>query len=100
MRAVSTQTSFENEQASRRNRWAVLLRRVFDIDALRCPCCGSTLRLIAAIEDPAVARKILECLELPARAPPFEPASANDVPDPAYGEATWEFDQTPSYDKP
>ncbi len=26
--------------------------------------------------------------------------SANDGPDPAYGEATWEFDQTPSYDKP
>jgi hypothetical protein len=55
--------------ASRRKRWALLLQRVFEVDALRCPRCGSTLRLIAAIEDPAVARKILECLGLPARAP-------------------------------
>ncbi len=38
---------------------AVLLQRVFNIDALTCPRCGSTLRLIAAIEDPAVARAIL-----------------------------------------
>jgi hypothetical protein len=85
---------------SRRNRWALLLQRVFDIDALTCPRCGSTLRLIAAIEDPAVARKILECLGLPARAPPLEPASADDGPDPPYQEAAWPFDQTPAYDKP
>jgi hypothetical protein len=78
----------------------LLLQRVFDIDALRCPRCGSTLRLIAAIEDPAVARKILECLDLPARAPPLEPASVDDGPDQAYQEAAWQFDQTPAYDKP
>jgi hypothetical protein len=29
------------------------------------------MRLVAAIEDPDVARKILECLDLPARAPPL-----------------------------
>ena len=86
--------------ASGRNRWALLLQRVFDIDALRCPLCGSTLRLIAAIEDPAVARRVLECLGLPARAPPLEPASANDGPDQAYEEAAWDFDQTPAYEKP
>ncbi len=85
---------------SRRNRWALLLQRVFEIDALTCPRCGSSLRLIAAIEDPAVARKILEGLGLPARAPPLEPASGNDGLDPAYEEAAWEFDQTPAYDKP
>jgi len=32
------------------------------------------MRLVAAIEDPDVARKILECLNLPARAPPLAPA--------------------------
>ena len=85
---------------SRRNRWALLLQRVFEIDALRCPRCVSTLRLMAAIEDPAVARKILKCLGLPARAPPLEPASAHDGPDHAHEEATWQFDQTPAYDKP
>ena len=44
------------------------------VEALRCPRCGSTMRLIAAIEHPMVARKILECPKLPARAPPLVPA--------------------------
>ena len=86
--------------ASRRRRWARLLQRVFDIDALACPRCGCTLRLIAAIEDPAVAHRILECLGLPARAPPLEPAPLDDGSEQAYEEASWEYDQTPSYDKP
>ena len=86
--------------ASRRNRWASLLQRVFEVDALRCPRCGSTLRLIAAIEDPGVARKILECLGLAARAPPLEPASSSDGSDQADPDAAWEFDQTPAYDEP
>jgi hypothetical protein len=56
-----------------RVRWAALLQRVFEIEALRCPRCGSTMRLISAIEDPDVARRILECMRLPARAPPLAP---------------------------
>jgi len=80
-----------------RMRWAVLLQRVFEVagqlrwpcpseskihwDALRCPRCGSTMRLLAAIEDPEVARRILECLELPARAPPLgKVAGPHDEP--------------------
>ncbi|NOR67929.1 MAG: hypothetical protein GQ528_11300 [Woeseiaceae bacterium] len=83
--------------ARRRYRWAELLQRVFEIDTLRCPRCGSTLRLIAAIEDPAVAGKILECLKLPARSPPIETASwAAIPPDPIAPnrDADWEFDQS------
>jgi hypothetical protein len=67
-------------ESRRRPRQAELLQRVFEIDALRCPRCGSTLRLIAAIEDPVVARRILECLKFPARAPPLEPASRAAIP--------------------
>jgi hypothetical protein len=88
--------------SARRTRWAALLQRVFDIDALRCPRCGSTLRLLAAIEDPAIARRILECMGLPARAPPtsapppsggpFEPA-ASPIEDA-------DFDQTPTCKEP
>jgi hypothetical protein len=84
---------------SQRRRWARLLQRVFDIDGLHCPRCGSTLRLIAAIEDPAVARKILECLGLPARAPPLDPAASDDG-EPSGEEAACEFDQTPTYEEP
>jgi hypothetical protein len=85
----------------RRLSWAALLQRVFELDALRCPRCGTTLRLVAAIEDPAVAHKILACLDLPARAPPLCPASD----EPAWHESTicddeaaWTFDQRPPDD--
>lgn len=50
--------------------WADLLRRVFAIDVLECPRCGARTRLLAAIHPPHATRKILECLDLPARAPP------------------------------
>jgi hypothetical protein len=57
------------------------------------------MRLIAAIEDTAVARKILECLKLPARAPPLEPAAA-DTPDVGQAHDDWLFDPSPVHDEP
>ncbi len=83
---------------ARRMRWASLLRRVFDVDALQCPRCGSTMRLIAAIEDPTVARKILECLKLPARTPPLEPTAA-DTSDLGRAQDDWLFDPSPVHDE-
>ena len=50
--------------------WSRLLRRVFSFDLEHCPDCGGALKIIAAIEDPAVIVKILTHLGLPARAPP------------------------------
>jgi hypothetical protein len=92
-----------NSGTRSRHGWAELLQRVFGVDALRCPRCGSTMRLVAAIEDPDIARKILECLKLPARAPPIEPASVIDnPPEPAAPDdaAAWDFDQRPHYEDP
>ena len=70
------------------------------------------MRLIAAITDPSVARRILECLALPPRAPPLGPASAIDPersldpslpeqPTPAEMEPDpgFDFDQTPVEDE-
>jgi len=88
-----------NRPSPRRLQWAVLLQRVFEVDALRCPRCGSTMRLIAAIEDPTVARRILECLKLPARAPPPEPAAADNL-DEEQAEDDWLRDQSPVHDEP
>ncbi len=53
-------------------------------------------------KDPAVARKILECLGLPARAPPLEPTALDDVVDgaPSDEEAACEFDQALTYQEP
>ena len=59
--------------APARMSWSRLLRRVFDIDLERCVC-GGKLKIIAAIEEPAVIVKILTHLGLPARAPPRSPA--------------------------
>jgi len=58
--------------------WAQLLKRVFAIDITACPQCGGELTLIAAIEDPAVIRKILTHLGLPTRAPPKAPARIDE----------------------
>jgi hypothetical protein len=57
----------------RRVPWADLLARVFAVDALRCPRCGETMRVLAAIQTPEAIRAILECLGLPTRPPPVAP---------------------------
>lgn len=87
---------------ARRMAWADLLKRVFEVDALRCPGCGGRMRLIAAITEPSVARRILECLVLPSRAPPLSPAADMEV-EPVDGlderePALAEADGDPEYD--
>jgi hypothetical protein len=59
---------------ARRLAWADLLRRVFAVDVLECPRCGGRMRPLATIHPPEATRAILECLGLPARAPPVTPA--------------------------
>ncbi len=55
--------------------WATLLRRVYDIDALACPC-GGRLRFTDLVTDPDEARTVLEGLLLPATPPAILPAHA------------------------
>jgi Zn-finger nucleic acid-binding protein len=43
-------------------------KRVFDIDMEHCPHCGGAWKIIAAIEEPGVIRKILTHLGLATRA--------------------------------
>ena len=59
--------------APARMRWARLLKRVFDIDVERCMC-GGKMKIIAAIEEPAVIERILTHLGLSAQPPPRAPA--------------------------
>ncbi len=54
--------------------WARLLARVFNIDVETCIKCGGKMKIIAAIEDPKVIRKILEHMGLPTKPPPLYPA--------------------------
>ena len=48
----------------RRPLWAVLLKKVLDIDALKCPKCGGQMKVISFIEQPSVIRRILKHLDL------------------------------------
>ena len=49
--------------------WARLLARVFGIDVATCSKCGERLKIIAAIEDPKVIRKILDQMGLDTKPP-------------------------------
>jgi hypothetical protein len=64
-------------RAPARMSWTRLLKRVFDIK--HCTHCGGHLKIIAAIEDPAVIVRILTHPGLPARAPPRSPARRVDL---------------------
>jgi hypothetical protein len=61
--------------------WAELLKRIYDVDALACPC-GGRLRFIALILDEELACEILDRLGLPSRAPPVAKARAPDWVEP------------------
>jgi hypothetical protein len=51
--------------------WAALLKRIWDVDALRCLRCDGPMRIISAITQADVISRILRCLGLlyQARAP-------------------------------
>jgi hypothetical protein len=78
--AVASAAAMEEElsRAEARRRWAALIKRVYEVDPLRCPKCGGEMRVIAFIErrQRDVIRKILEHCGLweepraPARTPP------------------------------
>jgi Putative transposase/Transposase zinc-binding domain len=54
--------------------WARLMQRAFDIDVLDCPRCGNRLRLLALIQSPDSAARLLSHLGLQAHPPPIHPA--------------------------
>jgi hypothetical protein len=63
----------EHMHEATRMSWARLLKRVFDIGVERCAC-GGKLRIITAIEEPALIERILTHLGLSAQPPPRSPA--------------------------
>ena len=59
--------------------WQELLKRIYEVDPLRCPC-GGTLKRIALIMDPKVIKKIL--LHLGRWPPPYRPPKQPRPPPP------------------
>ena len=65
-------------QRACRSAWARLIAKVYEVDPLICPHCGSEMKLIAVITDPPEVRKILRHLIKIGRAPPgLDPSSLN-----------------------
>jgi hypothetical protein len=56
--------------------WAVLMKRTFGFDVLRCPRCAAKMRVLATITHPDTIRRILR--HLGARADPLARAPACD----------------------
>ena len=54
--------------------WAESMKRVWALDVLECPRRQGHMRVLAAIHPPDATQKILDCLGLPSRAPPVNPA--------------------------
>ena len=78
------QQGMDDEEAtdtgSPRWSWARLLKRVFALDMARCPFCQQgTLRIIAAITQGEVIRKLLQHLKLSADPPPIAAARVRQV---------------------
>ncbi len=98
--------------------WRELIKRVWEVDPLICPRCGTEMAKIAVLKDPVVITKILRHLGLweepPARGPPpggtvYEPcydppqedAESNDQASAADEQAFPDYDQPdpePVYD--
>ena len=62
--------------------WAMLIKRVYEVDPLACPKCGAGMKTIAFIEPPQgeVIEKILKHCGLwqPSRPPPGDASSVHD----------------------
>lgn len=74
--------------------WARLLKRVFNIDVEVCEACGGKTKIIAAIEDPKVIRKILDHLGFPTKPPAIAPARGP----PRSRQSDEDFSQESSFD--
>jgi hypothetical protein len=66
--------------------WAVLLKRTFGFNALRCPKCDTKMRVIATITEPTTVNKILSHLGM--RTEPLPRARARDPT----GQERFDFD--------
>ena len=59
-------------EALRRQAWARMLRKVFEVDPLRCPRCGTEMEVVAWITKPSVIDAILRHRREHGLVSPFE----------------------------
>ena len=67
------ETEADGFSRARRQNWARLLRKIYEVDPLTCPRCRAPMKVVALIEQPEIIRQILHHLKLresSQRAPP------------------------------
>lgn len=64
--------SQEQEYRRLRPSWAHLLHKIFEIDPLLCPKCGTAMKVVSVITEPAVIDRILRHLAGTGGGDPFE----------------------------
>ncbi len=67
---------------ARRQNWARLLRKIYEVDPFTCPRCSGPMKIVAVIEQPETIRQIrhhLKLWEVSQRAPPI-PSSGTTCP--------------------
>jgi len=61
--------------------WALFVRRVYEVDPLLCPFCGSEMKILTFLLDFGSAQAIRKSLELPAQEPePLAHRRTRDLP--------------------
>ena len=70
---AAERTDDEGGAVAVRRAWARLLRRIYEVDPLVCPRCGTELRIVAVITDPDVVDRILGHRARRGLRSPFEP---------------------------
>jgi hypothetical protein len=72
--------------------WAMLIARIYEVLPLLCPRCGSPMKIIAFITEPASLSRILSHLGVPTKPPPLQPARAPPQQDFEFidAEPTWQ----------
>jgi len=81
--------------------WALLIARIYEIFPLACPNCGSAMRIIAFLTDPAAVRDILVHLGEPTAPPRIAPARGPplwDLPDARTGACDPHAPPAPEYE--
>lgn len=84
----------ENNRTTRSS-WARLIHRVFEVDPLTCPECGTQMRIVAAIVADAELVRILTHLDLPFELPKTAPSRAS--PPQVQHELSYHMDEDGTY---
>jgi hypothetical protein len=72
---------------SRQIDWAVLMKRTWGLDVMRCPACSHRLRVVATLTERAVVTKILDHLQVRKAPLPRAP-----VRDPTWVHESFEYE--------